>query len=145
VAAPHMILQSLLEVGSDRNLHKEALYNMNHRREDLKVLESKLYAERQQDNIPLALAKSCRNITQEINQLLWGEGKMVQKQEYDDVIRKITDRGGKVKEIVARAADDTKSAEEIVKEIASGVRSRELEELSRLRPNERLMQLFHKL
>jgi hypothetical protein len=70
---------------------------------------------------------------------------MGKQEEYEDIMRRMTDRAADIKEAFGKAEEDVKTSQEIVREIADSIATRGFRELMSLRPNERVRKLFERL
>jgi hypothetical protein len=145
VLTPHMVLRTLKEVPSDRDLKTEALQNMRHRQEELEVLATKLLKFKGASRIPVALAVSLRNVNATIQEFVYGEARMTKPEEYHELIKRTTEKPSAVKDVFDAASKDAASAQDIVREVADSLRTEGFRELSHLKPNERVKKLFARL
>lgn len=142
---PHIIIQSLLEAPHDRILKSEAIYNLNHRNAELHWLIEELLRLRDEQKVPITLAKAILNCRMELDAFLFAEEERVTPDDYSLLVRQISNRPARIKEAYERFARDAKSAEDIIKQVAGDLLNKEARQFLELRPNDRLRKLLKAL
>ena len=145
VMTPFILIKTLSEVPSDRDLIREALVSLKYRTKKIdRMLEDFLETRHEARPSPTVVQEMYAQ-EKEIKQSLYGDFKMKTEEEYQGMLSDIARNMPAIKDIFAQANDDAKTAEEMLRSIAENVINKDVEEVLGLFPNDRLNSLMKDL
>lgn len=143
--SPFIVVRTLAEAPSDRDLISEAKANIKHRLNRVERMMDDLYQSRKLTKLPFAVLSDIYGDEKSIKEFLYGEVKMETNDTYTKLINKIAGRMPDIKELFRLAADDVENAKLMMREIASSAVNKDFASILAIRPNERLATLLNEI
>ncbi|HME20770.1 MAG TPA: hypothetical protein VKI44_05320, partial [Acetobacteraceae bacterium] len=145
VLAIHIILRSLRECPSDRDIRKEVEYNLTKRSQYLREAHEELSSVMKSGLVPVALVRSLTSIMADMNGLIFDEAHMKKTQELMKLMDDATNSPYRVREAFRKAGEDIADSQEILAGLADSIVDESFRQAVAVRPNDRLVRVLDEL
>ena len=142
---PHIILQALTSIPSDRELREEAAILIEGYVETLQTMVTRSYNYRNHKVVPYGVVQKLYHDENRVLNFIFDKGEMATTEQYKGMLNMLSDQRKTIESIFGAARDDAKSAKEMLRQMADSAIAPDIAKLQTIFPSARLEKLLDEL